>query len=58
MQLPASPPQVFELNAQLVPLLHEQDAPLQVAGAGVLELPQPLNEATRIRMVRNRIVRL
>ena len=57
MQLPASPPQVFALNAQLVPLLHEQDAPVQVAGAGVLELPpQPLNEATTIRMVSNRIV--
>ena len=57
MQLPASPPQVFELNAQLMALLQEHDAPVQVAGAGVLELPpQPLSEATTISMVRNRIV--
>jgi hypothetical protein len=38
-QLPPSPPQVFAVNAQLVPELHVHDAPEQVGAGALVELP-------------------
>jgi hypothetical protein len=64
VQLPASPPQVFVVNVQLIPELHEQDAPAQVAGAAGGELdPQALtmiaaiNAAKIVRMLDYRDLR-
>jgi len=48
-QLPASPPQVPALNAQLVPELQEQVAPEQVGGGTDEELPQATRATTRQR---------
>lgn len=47
-QLPASPPQVPALNAQLVPELQEQVAPEQVGGGTEEDPPQAQRARTTI----------
>lgn len=54
-QLPASPPQVPALKAQLVPELHEQLAPLHVGGGAELDPPQAPTRATTRMASRVRI---
>ena len=53
-QLPASPPQIAALYAQLIPELQEQLAPVQVGGGSEADPPQALKATTtmasRIRM--------
>jgi hypothetical protein len=53
-QLPASPPQVAALYAQLIPELQEQVAPVQVGGGSEAAPPQALRTTTttasKIRM--------
>jgi hypothetical protein len=54
-QLPASPPHVFAVNAQLVPELQVHEAPEQVGAGALVELPQApskvnITMAKRIRM--------
>lgn len=50
-QLPASPPQLFDVNAQLVPELHEHDAPEHVGGGVDDELPQAARAVAVTMMV-------
>lgn len=54
-QLPASPPQVPALKAQLVPELQEQVAPLHVGGGAELDPPQAPRTATTTMASRVRI---